>query len=469
VAARSASAGGWRAPRARPYLALSLLVHAALLWALYLWGPQPTKPLPPEQRQARMTAALEQARRTQMQRQVRSLQEMQQKLAARTGENAGEKTNEGESRSEPKAALPTDPQALLQRAQALADQIKQTEQKARAAELARLLKIKPEAALAQIKAEEKKQAAANPPPAPKTPAAAIAQLEQQARSALERQQLRDKQREQGTLLVAQNATGSKQQTGPIDKAKGASTGAGLNAGSSSSGSSSQGTGGASSGGQAGQGLPSAGGGFSDPRVYGALLKSSDINGQTLRVGAGRVLGPGGPVATRVYLNSWYILGPFEGLSSDSLKEIYPPEVGGGAGVDLDAAYEGLRGRVLQWRYQTSAAYPFVPQPRAENAVYFAYTEVMVDEAREVWLEFGADDDSKLWLNDDLVWTSGNANKPWYRQPFYTLKDDINKLKLVEGMQRVKLRAGRNALLLKLYNGIDLMFFSVVLSPVNPNP
>jgi hypothetical protein len=25
------------------------------------------------------------------------------------------------------------------------------------------------------------------------------------------------------------------------------------------------------------------------------------------------------------------------------------------------------------------------------------------------------------------------------------------------------------LLLKLYNGIDLMFFSVVLSPVNPNP
>jgi hypothetical protein len=69
----------------------------------------------------------------------------------------------------------------------------------------------------------------------------------------------------------------------------------------------------------------------------------------------------------------------------------------------------------------------------------------------------------------LVWTSGNSNKPWYRQPFYQLKDDIGKLNLVEGSQRVKLRAGRNTLLLKLYNGIDLMFFSVVLSPVNPNP
>jgi hypothetical protein len=138
-------------------------------------------------------------------------------------------------------------------------------------------------------------------------------------------------------------------------------------------------------------------------------------------------------------------------------------------VDLDAAYEGSRGRVLQWQYQSNAGYPFVPQPRAENAVYFAYTEVMVDEAQEVWLEIGADDDSKLWLNDALVWTSGTGDKRWYRQPFYQLKDDIGKLNLVEGSQRVKLRAGRNTLLFKLYNGIDLMFFSVVLSPVNPTP
>jgi hypothetical protein len=439
----SASGGTWRAPRGQPFLVLSLLLHAGLLLALFIWGHKPVKPMPPEQRQARMTVALEQARRTQMQRQVRSLQEMQQALLAKAGE-AGERANEGESTSEPMASLPTDPQALLQRAQALADRIKQTEQKTRAAELARLLKIQPEAALAQIKAEEKKQAAANPAPAPKTPAAAIAQLEQQARSALERQQQREKQRdqqrEQGTLLMADNKATNRAtnqaQNNPADPA---------------------------------QGAPAGGGGFSDPRVYGAMLKSADINGQTLRVGAGRVLGPGGPAATRVYLNSWYILGPFEGLSSDSLKEIYPPEVGGGAGVDLDAAFEGLRGRVLQWQYQSSAAYPFVPQPRAENAVYFAYTEIMVDEAREVWLDIGADDDSKLWLNDALVWTSGNSNKPWYRQPFYQLKDDIGKLNLVEGSQRVKLRAGRNTLLLKLYNGIDLMFFSVVLSPVNPNP
>jgi hypothetical protein len=433
----SASSSTWRAPRGKPFLMLSLVLHAALLFALFMWGHRPIQPLPPEQRQARMTAALEQARRTQMQRQVRSLHEMLQKLSAKTGEKADDKTGQGEPPLDPDAALPSDPQALLQRAQALAEKIKQTEQKTRAAELARLLKIKPEAALAQLKADEKKQAAASPTtppkPAPQTPSTAIAQLEQQARSTLERQQQRDKQHEQGTLLMAQ-ANGAV-----------GSSGAGV-----------------------GAGLASTGSGFRDPRVYGAMLAPADINGQTLRVGAGRVLGPGGPLATRVYLDSWYVLGPFEGLSSDSLKQIYPPELG----VDLDAAYEGFRGRVLQWQYQSNAGYPFVPQPRAENAVYFAYTEVMVDEAREVWLEIGADDDSKLWLNDELVWTSGAAearNKPWYRQPFYQLKDDIGKLNLVEGSQRVKLRAGRNTLLFKLYNGIDLMFFAVVLSPVNPTP
>jgi NADH:ubiquinone oxidoreductase subunit B-like Fe-S oxidoreductase len=132
------------------------------------------------------------------------------------------------------------PQALLQRAQALAEKIKQTEQKTRAAELARLLKIKPEAALAQLQAEEKRQDAKNPSDAPKpsppTPAAAIAiaQLQQQARSALERQQQRDKQREQGTLLTAVNMVDNKAQGG--------------------------------AGGSAGTGVPATGSGFSDPRV-----------------------------------------------------------------------------------------------------------------------------------------------------------------------------------------------------------
>jgi hypothetical protein len=446
----------WRAPRPPPFLALSIALHLALLAGLYTLGTYRTQqPATQAQQRARVSAALDAARRTQMKRQVRALEEMQRKLAQQAGDN--------DAATPTLDDLPDDPQALLQRAQQLAEKIKLTEQKTRAAELARLLKITPEAALAKLKAQE--------PPTPKAavqpPAATIAQLEQQARSALEKQQQRQQQREQGALIAARSdATRAAPATklaagGPAGANAGANAGAQAGAAAGRSGSGSSGSGGSGGGTAGGSGPSGAGSGFSDPRQYGAMVQASALDASTLRAGHGRVWGAGGPLANRIYLDSWYILGPFEGLGSGSLQELYPPESGA---VDLDAAYEGLGQRVLTWNLQTNAAYPFVPQPRAENSVYFAYTEIRVDAAREVWLEVGADDDSKLWLNDELVWTSGSGNKPWYRQPFYTLKTDIQQLNLVEGRRRVKLKTGRNRLLFKLYNGIDLMFFAVVVSP-----
>jgi hypothetical protein len=107
----------------------------------------------------------------------------------------------------------------------------------------------------------------------------------------------------------------------------------------------------------------------------------------------------------------------------------------------------------------------VPDPRHANAVYYAHTEVHSDREREVWLEIGADDDSKLWLNDELVWRSDPTHdKPWYRRPYHALHERLAQHNLVEARVLVRLRAGRNVLLLKLYNGVDLTFFSVVLAP-----
>ena len=76
----------------------------------------------------------------------------------------------------------------------------------------------------------------------------------------------------------------------------------------------------------------------------------------------------------------------------------------------------------------------------------------------------ADDDSRLWLNDQLVWDSGPGDKPWYHRPFYTLGPALRHVGLAEGSVRVRLRPGPNRLLFKLVNGIDLMFFSVTLRP-----
>jgi hypothetical protein len=454
----------WRGPRARPFLALSIVLHLALLLGVYSAGAYRTQTTAPAAQRARISAALDAARRTQMQRQVRALQDMQRQMAKQAGDSDGKPAAGSDD-------LPDDPQALLQRAQALADKINATAQKARAAELARLLKITPEAARAKLQVQDIAKAkldAAAAAAVNKTPGDAIAQLEKQARSALERQAQAQARQDQGSLVQTRRdgqphssgpaaAAAQRSNTGGQKPSGAAAMAGGPSAGSSGSGSS--GSGDSSSGNGAMAGAPSSGG-FKDPRSYGATVQANAVDATALRPGAGRIIGRGGPLATRIYLNSWYILGPFEGLGAGSLNAPFPPE----KGVDLDAAYEGLGQRVLVWDYQTSAAYPFVPQPRAENSVYFAYTEIRVDDTQEVWLEIGADDDSKLWLNDDLVWTGTSGNKPWYRQPFYSLKDDMQRLNLVEGRRRVLLKAGRNRLLFKLYNGIDLMFFAVVVTP-----
>jgi hypothetical protein len=98
-------------------------------------------------------------------------------------------------------------------------------------------------------------------------------------------------------------------------------------------------------------------------------------------------------------------------------------------------------------------------------VYYAYTEVTVEQDTDLWVSIGADDDSKMWFNDRLVWISGmDEDKPWYRQPFYTMEKELATRNLSEGQRKLHFHKGRNTILFKLYNGMDLMFFSVVLSP-----
>jgi hypothetical protein len=351
---------------------------------------------------------LDKARRTQLQRRVAALEKLQQR-----GRDSA-----GDSDEPEQAEAPQDPQALLAQARQLTETLEQAELAQRAQELARLLGVKPEEALRQLQADQK------PPPAASGDLAQqMTQLEQRARQAVSRSEAIAGRAGQGSAVTASSE---------------------------------------SAGGGGGRGSPvplSGGSGFQDPRNYNAVAAVDPATARG-RIGSGRVIGPGGAEAARVVLSRWYIAGPFAARGSADLNRAYPPELA----VDLDAVYAGKDGRSLRWQYVDEPGYPLVPQPRFENAVYYAYTEIRVDRAQDVWLDIGADDDSKLWLNDQLVWTSGDGDKPWYRQPFYSLEASIRNAALVEGSRRVHLRAGRNRLLFKLYNGIDLMFFSVVLRP-----
>jgi hypothetical protein len=192
-------------------------------------------------------------------------------------------------------------------------------------------------------------------------------------------------------------------------------------------------------------------------------RMATVDTAAMRKGGGRLLGAGGPFSNRVYVNSWYLIGPFAGKHGTGMfdNDSYPPE----QAVELDAAYRGKDGRFLTWRYVQSASYPLVPPDPQEDSVYYGYTEVMMDTERELAVWIGADDDARVWINDQLVWKGGNINKHWFFQEIYDMGIDYaTPYNLNEGKVVVRFRKGRNKLFFKLSNGPTRLFFSMVLAP-----
>ena len=183
----------------------------------------------------------------------------------------------------------------------------------------------------------------------------------------------------------------------------------------------------------------------------------------MRKGSGRKLGAGGEFANRVYVNSWYLIGPFAGKHGRDMfaTDRYPPE----QAVVLDAAYRGKDGRFLTWRYMESPTYPLEPPDMAEDSVYYGYTELMMDSERDLVMWIGADDDVQVWINDRLEWKGGNVNKlGFFRQVYESGNDYKQPYNLNEGKVTVHFRKGRNKLFFKLSNGPNKAFLSMVLTP-----
>lgn len=163
------------------------------------------------------------------------------------------------------------------------------------------------------------------------------------------------------------------------------------------------------------------------------------------------------------MNNWYVIGPFEGRHGSAMFSNfhYAPE----QAVVLDASYPGKDRRVLRWRYVSTPDYPLVPPDYAEDAVYYGYTELMVDKARDVTAWLGADDDAKVWVNDRQIWAGGNIKKAWFWRTIYDTRNSYaSDLNLNEVQRTVHLRAGRNKIFFKMANGPGRTFFSMVLTP-----
>jgi hypothetical protein len=457
-----------KAVRRHPFFLGALLIHGGALWMLSQLHVQGLVEANRVQIQAHTQAAQQHG----MRRRVDSLKAM--KTLMERIERAQAEPAEGDDAAPSPGPTPSpvdaSPQDLLAQARALRDSIQRIEQAAQARKMAELLKISPEQALEKVQQQAAVAALRDADPtAPQNPeqlALALDRYEQQARESLQRLQAQRAQEQHGTPTQGNTTqgAGAHQAGGAGAGGQGATGGPGQNGGSADQAQGGGGAGGGQADGASGRadGRRSSVRGAQDRR-YDGQQQAWAIKPGPLLLGAGNTLGAGGVLASRVYVDRWYLIGPFQAANASSLHKVYPPE----QWVDLDGVYQGKGQRVLRWQYVSSASYPLIPQDYAEQAIYFGYTEITSDRDRAVWMALGADDDAKLWVNDRLVWTSGNQRKPWYTGGgVQSLTQDIQARNLVEERRLVRLRKGRNTLLFKLYNNPLDVFFSLVVEPAD---
>jgi hypothetical protein len=148
----------------------------------------------------------------------------------------------------------------------------------------------------------------------------------------------------------------------------------------------------------------------------------------------------------LFLDTWYMIGPWDNWARADFQRTHPPE----QGVDLDAVYTDgkFKGQKLRWHFVQSDRIAIQPPKIHHSATYYAFTEVYTDRTREMLVAVASDDMAKLWLNGDIIWTD-HGQSGW---------------NLDEGFRRVIFREGFNTVLVRIENGPTYCAFSVLLCP-----
>lgn len=265
--------------------------------------------------------------------------------------------------------------------------------------------------------------------------------------------------EQWERLQALAAEDDLAQAKDLTNAMGGGGGFGLNRDGGNGGSAGPGSGDGGPGSGSGSFLPGGPGG---PPALG-------VSGEGKSVPAlpGRRIASHGESLPWVFADSWYILGPFDNPRRLNIDTKFPPETV----VDLNATYPGKNDVVIGWEYFQSGTPNVMPPFRGYNqarkvdglsaemsyrynlqyAIYYAYTEIRMEQDADLWVAIGSDDHSKVWINDQLVWASGKGAKAWSPD---------------EGYRKVHFRAGINRVLYRIENGNDRTEFSLMVG-MNP--
>jgi hypothetical protein len=435
-----------------PFLSLSLITHVALLALLYFYGGYQSE----IREEAEVASSLRATTVASASKRLENLQTIKQ-LLEKTADVPQVKPSPTSDRAEPPRTL----EDVLKRARDISQAIDAIDREIQERELADLLDDRSQPKTAELELEATPHSPEDEPrvadknttarpddtdsQAALTDVAAeneVAQLEAKARDVLVRRQQRLEAKENG-IQIDGAKSGSSEQDADGDASMLAEIGTFIGVESDE------------------PSIRSTA--YPLERFFEGEKKDiPDVDDGSLVLGRGRLFGEGGQYANRIYLNSWYIIGPFPGNHGNGLFDnpSYPPE----KAVLLDAVYLGKDNRLLKWRYVSAHSYPLTPPDFSEDSVYYGYTEISVAEECHLTAWIGADDDVQVYLNDQLVWKGGNVQKmPFFRTIYQTYNTHLRDYNRTEGKQVLHFKKGRNTVFFKYSNGKSGGFLSIVLT------
>jgi len=160
-----------------------------------------------------------------------------------------------------------------------------------------------------------------------------------------------------------------------------------------------------------------------------------------------------PARDQGFLTRWWLIGPFPNVNDSAvLKPFFPEQA-----VDLNKTHL-LDGEPLRWRLQ-----PIADRDGVQNLLpvfddvtdvcAYAYTEFTMPAAQDALLRIGSDDGVVVWLNENQV------HRHIVRRALVLDQDTV----------KVRLRPGRNRLLLKVLQGEGAWGYTVRLSRPDGTP
>jgi len=145
----------------------------------------------------------------------------------------------------------------------------------------------------------------------------------------------------------------------------------------------------------------------------------------------------------MFVDSWYTIGPFPNPGRKNIDTHFPPQ----SVVDLDAVYTGKGGRKVGWQFMNAIRPSAAPMNDQPYGIYYAYTELWFEEAMDLVIAVGSDDNSRIWIEGKQVWLSGRNLKSW--------RGD-------EGYRTVHFKKGINRVLYRVENGWRETRFSMMI-------